>query len=142
MPRYSSVPAPNGVQVEPSVKPLWDDLYAAGAELVLNAHYQVYERFAPQDTDGTSDPMRGIREFIVGTGGISTNAFNATPLPNSEVRNTGAPGVLRLTLSDGSYAWRFVPIPGKTFTDSGQGSCHGTGAPGASAAGTVRSPTT
>jgi PKD repeat protein/uncharacterized protein YjdB len=141
MPRFSSAPSSGGVQVQPSIKPLWDDLYAVGAEVVLNAHYQVYERFAPQDTDGNSDPTRGIREFIVGTGGISTNAFNATPLPNSEVRNTGAPGVLQLTLSDGSYAWKFIPIPGKTFTDSGQSSCHGTQASNSIGAVTV-SPTT
>jgi len=99
-----------------------DDLYAAGVEVVLNGHYQDYERFAPQNPDGGADPALGIREFIVGTGGIGINTFNAVPLANSEVRNSGAFGVLKLTLGDGAYAWQFIAAPGQTFTDQGQGS--------------------
>jgi Ca2+-binding RTX toxin-like protein len=38
-------------------------------------------------------------------------------------------GVLKLTLSDGSYDWQFIPVAGQSFTDSGSGQCHG--APGA-----------
>src|SRR5881394_3762651 len=49
---FSSVPNSAGVKVLPQIKPLWDDLYAAGAEVVVNAHYEVYERFAPQTPDG------------------------------------------------------------------------------------------
>jgi hypothetical protein len=37
-------------------------------------------------------------------------------------RNT--PGVLRLNLRADSYNWKFVPIAGKTFTDSGSDKCH------------------
>src|SRR5437016_12786397 len=129
-PRFSSVPNSAGVKVLPWVKPLWDDLYAAGAELVLNAHYEVYERFAPQTPDGAAEPGRGIREFIVGTGGMGLNTFTVAPLANSEVRNSGAPGVLELTLRDGGYSWRFIPVSGKTFSDSGSGTCHGAGSPG------------
>src|SRR5205085_1349076 len=129
MPRFSSVSYAGGGQVEPAVKPLWDDLYAAGAELVVNAHYEVYERFAPQTPDGAADPARGIREFIVGTGGIGINRFPLGPLANSEVRNTGAPGVLRLALDDGGYRWRFVPVAGETFADTGSARCHGAAPP-------------
>jgi hypothetical protein len=43
--------------------------------------------------------------------------------PNSEALGN-APGVLQLTLGDGTYSWKFVPIPGKTFTDSGSDVCH------------------
>jgi uncharacterized protein YjdB len=118
-PRFSS----SGTSVRSAVKPLWDDLYAAGADLVLNAHYRVYERFAPQTPAGVADPVNGIRQFTVGTGGSTIDVFG-TPIANSEVRATNLFGVLKLTLADGSYSWQFIPIAGQTFTDSGSGSCH------------------
>jgi len=37
---------------DPEMKPLWDALYHAGAEVVLNGHDHDYERFALQDPDG------------------------------------------------------------------------------------------
>jgi len=60
LPRFSSTSSSGLPVVNASVKPLWDDLYAAGATIVLNAHYEVYERFAPQRSDGTADPQLGI----------------------------------------------------------------------------------
>ena len=107
-----------------SVKPFWDDLYAAGAELIINAHMQDYERFAPQTPTGAADPTNGIREIIVGTGGSGLDAPNTLIIPNSEVQISGVYGVLKLTLGDGSYSWQFVPVAGQTGTDSGSGSCH------------------
>jgi PKD repeat protein len=104
-------------------KPVWDVLYKAGVEVVMNADRRNYERFAPQTPDGVADPAYGIREFIVGTGGASTSSFG-TPLANSEVRIASTAGVLKLTLDAGSYAWEFVPVAGKTATDQGTGSCH------------------
>ncbi|MGH7569727.1 MAG: PKD domain-containing protein [Gemmatimonadales bacterium] len=118
-PRFSSY----GTAVRSEVKPLWDALYAAGADVVLNAHYRVYERFAPQTPTGGADPTRGIRQFTVGTGGQGVNTFG-TPRPNSEVRASGTYGVLKLTLDAGSYSWQFVPIAGQTFTDAGTTPCH------------------
>jgi len=91
--------------------------------VVLVGHDHDYERFAPQDPTGVSDPARGIREFVVGTGGRSHYA-TATPVPNSEVRNSDTFGILRLTLHPASYDWKFVPEAGGTFTDSGTGYCH------------------
>ena len=108
----------------PKMKPSWDALYAAGAEVVLNGHEHVYERFAPQTPAGTADSAQGIREFIVGTGGASHYSFG-TIQPNSQVRNADTSGVLKLTLHPGSYDWRFVSEGGKTFTDSGSDQCHG-----------------
>jgi hypothetical protein len=70
-----------------------------------------------------ADPARGLREFVVGTGGESHYSFG-TPIASSEVRNNTAFGVLKLTLSAGVYTWQFVPVAGQTFTDSGSGSCH------------------
>ena len=98
-------------------------LYNAGAELVINGHEHNYERFAPMRPDGTRDDARGIREIIVGTGGASLRTLKAAQ-PNSEVRSNAAHGVLKLTLRGDGYRWDFVPIAGKTFTDTGTGTCH------------------
>ena len=125
-PRFSSY----SIHVRDQVKPLWDALYAAGAEIVLNGHYRFYERFAPQTPGGVQDLQSGIRQFTVGTGGIDTYPFD-TVQPNSEVRKTGIYGVLKLTLSTDAYSWQFVPIAGQSFSESGSGTCHGTGGPAA-----------
>lgn len=105
------------------VTPLWQALYDYNADLVINGHDHDYERFAPQDPNGKADPQRGIREFVVGTGGKSHRYFGPTK-PNSEVRNNDTYGVLKLTLKSAGYDWKFLPEAGKTFTDSGSGSCH------------------
>ncbi len=102
---------------------IWQDLYDAGAELILVGHEHNYERFAPQTPAGVADPARGIREFVAGTGGESHYPFG-TPIANSEVRDNTTFGVLKLTLSAGAYSWEFVPVAGSTFTDSGSGTCH------------------
>jgi hypothetical protein len=106
-----------------SVRPFWNALYQANADLVLSGHDHDYERFAPQRPDGTLDTARGIREFVVGTGGTYLRPFG-TIKPNSQSRNATAHGVLKLTLHSGSYEWKFVPVVGKTFTDSGITACH------------------
>jgi hypothetical protein len=98
-------------------------LYNAGAEIVLTGHNHQYERFAPQTPAGAADPARGIREFVVGTGGAAHYAFGAVK-PNSQVRNSTTFGVLKLTLGAGSYSWKFLPVAGQSFTDSGTGTCH------------------
>jgi PKD repeat protein len=108
-------------------EPFWDDLFAAGADLVLNGHMRDYERFALQRPDGTPDSA-GIREIIVGTGGSGLDEPNTLIIPNSEVQISGEYGVLRLTLSAGSYTWQFVPAAGATVTDSGTTACHHAGA--------------
>jgi acid phosphatase type 7 len=105
------------------VKPLWEALYAAGADVVLNGHDHNFQRFAPQDPDGSADPQRGIREFVVGTGGRSLYPILA-PIANSEVYNDQSYGVLKLTLHPKGYEWRFLPVEGETFTDSGSARCH------------------
>ena len=106
-----------------TVKPLFQALYEANADVVVTGHDHDYERFAPQTPDGTPDSKRGIREFVVGTGGKNHRPFGE-PKPNSELRDATAFGVLQLTLKPGGYDWRFIPEPGKTFTDSGSGTCH------------------
>ncbi|MBI4421954.1 MAG: PKD domain-containing protein [Gemmatimonadetes bacterium] len=112
-----------GFTDRPSRKILWDDLYAAGADLVLNAQQHHYERLAPMDPAGNLDPARGIREFNVGTGGQSVELPTVAIHPNSEVRGA-AFGVIKLTLRVGGYDWEFLAIGGQSFTDSGSGTCH------------------
>jgi len=107
----------------PVMKATWNGLYAAGVDVVISGHDHIYERFGPQTPDGVADAARGIRQFIVGTGGRSHMPL-AGVAPNSEVRNTDTFGVLVLTLHASGYDWKFVPIRGKTFTDSGSGTCH------------------
>ena len=101
---------------------IWRTLYEFHADVVLVGHDHTYERFAPQDPDRNADTARGIRQFVVGTGGASPYAFGA-PRPNSEVRGTGSYGVAKFVLGDGSYAWEFLPVAGSSFTDSGQANC-------------------
>jgi hypothetical protein len=105
------------------VAPLWRALYDAGADLVLNGHDHDYERFGPQTPAGRADARRGIREFVVGTGGRSHYPI-VVPRPNSQRRNTATFGVLALTLHRDGYSWRFVPEAGGRFADSGTGRCH------------------
>lgn len=108
-----------------SVKPLWDLLYAAGAELVITGHDHDYERFAPQTPAGAADASTGIREVVVGTGGAGERGFSSVQ-PNSQVRNATSWGVVVLQLSDTGYTGTFRPASG-TFTDSFSGTCHGPG---------------
>jgi hypothetical protein len=105
-----------------AVAPFWDALWTAGADIVVNGHDHDYERFAPQDPSGVADPARGIREFVVGTGGASLRAFG-TLRPNSLVRIAGAHGVLALALHAASYDWTFISVDGTT-RDAGRGDCH------------------
>src|SRR5207302_2093847 len=107
----------------PETQPLFQDLYDAGAEVVVVGHDHDYERFAPQSPNGVADSLHGIREFVAGTGGGGLFAAH-TPVANSEVLNDNTIGVLKLTLRTSGYTWKFLPIPGKTFTDEGSGSCH------------------
>ena len=91
------------------MRPVWQELYDAGADVVLSAHEHNYERFAPQDPSGRFDRNRGIRQFVVGTGGSSHYAFGRI-LETSEARNAETFGVLVLTLHPASYDWVFVPV--------------------------------
>ncbi len=110
----------------PSARPLWQALQDASAEVVINGHDHLYQRFALQDSLGNADPT-GIREFIAGTGGGETHSNFPNTVPNVETddRNNFSRGVLKLTLHPSSYSWEFIPASGfGTFTDSGTAACH------------------
>ena len=118
-PRFSSGPHGNNA----STDGLWDALYAADAEIVLSGHDHDYERFAPMSGNGSVNAARGMVEFVVGTGGREHYAFLSI-LPASRARNSTAWGVLKLTLSPRSWTSRFVPIAGRTYSDTASGTCH------------------
>ncbi|MGH9040307.1 MAG: metallophosphoesterase family protein [Acidimicrobiia bacterium] len=83
-----------------------------------------YERFAPMTPTGQLDNSFGIRQIVSGTGGRGHYSLSNVQ-PNSQVRNSTAFGVTKLTLRAASYDWQFIPVPGQTFTDSGTTACHG-----------------
>ena len=116
----------SGGRASPSTEPFWQTLYDHNADLILTGHDHIYERFAPQTPAGIADPVSGIREFVVGSGGANHTSI-AAAAANSELSNTDTFGVLKLTLHANSYDWKFVPEAGETFTDSGTGACHGNG---------------
>ncbi len=122
----------------------WELLYEYNADLVLNGHDHLYARYRPLDPAGNSDPRRGIREFIVGTGGetldtvvtADTTAADPTGNPNFNAQNIESAtgnywGVMALTLGEHGYQWDFEPaleLPGSPagpFSDTGSASCHG-----------------
>ena len=107
---------------QPQTQPLWQALYEAGADVVLSGHEHNYERFGPQTPDGKADPARGIREFVVGTGGGGAYRLGP-PIANSET-GSAAYGVLKLTLTTQAYHWQFISVPPASFSDSGSGACH------------------
>jgi hypothetical protein len=104
-------------------RPLWEVLYQNNADVILNGHDHDYERFAPQSPQGERDAARGIREFVVGTGGAAPYIFRVIK-PNSEKRIAGAFGVLKLTLHATGYDWEFISVAPLLFKDSGHGECH------------------
>lgn len=115
----------SGSGATPGVLPLWNDLYAAGADLVLNGHAHDYERFSPQTPAGVRDTAAGITELIVGTGGVNHGSFRPTPATNSAKRDNTTFGVMRLVLHDSGWSFTFLPDPGSgSFTDSGSARCH------------------
>jgi hypothetical protein len=105
----------------PRLDPLWRALYAAGADVVLNGHVHNYERFARQDPSGHKT-RRGIRQFVVGTGGIG-HYESGRPIAHSQVQNDTTFGVLKLRLHRTWYRWRFVRASGPRFHDSGATRC-------------------
>jgi len=117
-PRFSS----GGHGNHPQMQRVWEILYQHGADVVISGHDHVYERFAPQTPDGVADPKRGIREFVVGTGGARLRKFR-TLAANSEMRNNTAFGVLKMTLKPDSYTWEFITVP-NVVLDSGGDTCH------------------
>lgn len=118
-PRFSSGPHGNSSKPQPLLKLLYDH----GAEIVVNGHDHVYERFAPARPTGVPDDATGITQFVVGTGGGGLYGLRDRVAPNSVVRDNGSYGVLRLRLAADGYDWQFLRVDGKPG-DSGSAACH------------------
>lgn len=118
-PRYSS--GEHGD--DPTMHDIWQALYDANADVVLSGHDHDYERFGPQDANSKADAARGIRQFVVGTGGRELYRWEHGD-PDSEVKNNQSFGVIKLTLHDDGYDWEFLPVEGESFRDSGSAKCH------------------
>lgn len=104
------------------MRPLYRILYRQRASVVLTAHSHAYERFVPQGPHGAWEPDRGLRQFVVGTGGAPLD----DPSPrvrHSRTLNHHQHGVLRLELGPGHYRWRFLAADGNGFSDSGSDGC-------------------
>ena len=148
--------ATNGITPEGiAAQAFWQLLYEHKADLVLNGHDHLYAHYRPLDPSGNSDPRRGIREFIVGTGGETLDPVVTTTMTsgtgetnmedpegrtnfnalNLEAGSTGNYwGVMALTLGSNGYKWDFesaleAPLAGApaspTFSDTGSAVCHG-----------------
>jgi invasin-like protein/Big-like domain-containing protein/calcineurin-like phosphoesterase family protein len=111
-----------------SSRGLVNALYAYHADLILNGHRHYYEREKPLDPTGKVDLVNGYREIIAGTGGIGGGSTSSSTF--TETSNGSTFGVLKLYLYDDSYAWKFIPVAGKTYTDSGSAACHSSGGGG------------
>lgn len=105
------------------VQNLWKILYDNGVDVVLNGHEHHYERFIPQTPAGIPDSVKGIEEFIVGTGGAELRAVSSPPAANSATHLTARFGVIKLTLGDGEYAHAFLDTEGGLW-DTGKRKCH------------------
>ncbi len=116
-PRFSSGDYEDNVDVEP----LWRALDDFDVELLLTGHEHHYERFAPMTADGVP-AAAGVRQFIVGTGGVSPREVTQ-PRAHSEVLKTGVSGVMKLTLRPDTLDWEFISIDGFEFTDAGTVTC-------------------
>jgi hypothetical protein len=113
---------------EPAVAALWDALYDAGVELVLAGHEHNYQQLKPLDKKGRVDEARGIRSFVVGTGGarLYRGWARSDGLELLEARTADHHGVLELTLGPGQYAWTFLGLdafgPARAIAQ-GEGRC-------------------
>jgi len=104
--------------------PLFQALYDNNVDVLLVGHEHNYERFGEMDPEGHVYVGRGVRQFVVGTGGRNLIPMRDALIEGTQVRQAEAFGLLRLNLDEGGYRWRFVAEPGKPFTDTGRDRCH------------------
>src|SRR5215216_161633 len=112
-----------------NVRPLWEMLYAKGADVILSGHAHRYERHAPMTPEGLVDPTNGIRQFVVGTGGEpGGSVIDPNQVPKDVLEKVVLDfGVIKVDLDAGSYSWAFIAVDGTangTVKDSGSEQCH------------------
>ncbi len=101
---------------------VWRMMMDFGVDVVVSGDAHHYERFAPMDANGRRDPERGIRQFVVGTGGGYPTPLRDQPFPATEYRQNQFWGVLKLVLGGGGYSWEFINVRGEVM-DSGSAPC-------------------
>jgi acid phosphatase type 7 len=106
-----------------STRSLWKALYRGRADVVLNGHDHIYERFAPQRPSGIVDHKKGISQFTVGTGGYFLFPIASPRMPHSQFADSQDFGVLFMSLGLKHYGWSFVDVSGDTI-DHGKRACH------------------
>ncbi|MER3436608.1 MAG: alkaline phosphatase, partial [Chloroflexota bacterium] len=74
------------------------------------------------DPWGNRDDERGIVQFVVGTGGRSSQQFR--DILAYSLRRGTAYGVLKLTLHSTWFEWQFLPVRSEQFMDYGTANCH------------------
>jgi hypothetical protein len=117
-PRFSS-----GMYEEPAdTGGLWRALYRGRADVVLNGHDHIYERFAPSRPSGIVDPAKGITQFTVGTGGYFLFPTVPPSPTNSEFVENTSFGVMFMRLARDSFGWSFVGTGGNVI-DHGRRLC-------------------
>jgi len=108
-------------------KAIVNALYAGGVDVLLTGNSHLYARYAQQNPSSRVDTAKGIRAFIVGTGGKSHSKLASPSLPNLQASNDTTFGVLGMTLHPTSYEWNYVqayPVTSSPFTDTGTTNCH------------------
>jgi acid phosphatase type 7 len=109
-----------GPDTHSAVRPFWNDLYAARADVVLNGHKHNYQRLTKLNPSGAPN-TNGIREFVAGTGG-ENHSITSKLYPGTEASDGGHFGILELTLHPAGYNWQFLSDKGSVI-DSGSDVC-------------------
>jgi acid phosphatase type 7 len=125
-PRLASVHGRDADANQAFFTTFWKLLYKHKADLILNAHIHVYERFAPETPDGTRDYESGIPRFVVGTGGNGCCRGAAPKNPAHRKAYGEVLGFLELKLYPSRYTFKFKAIddqPAERFSDSGKRMC-------------------
>lgn len=120
-PRFSSGPHDERAMLIP----LWRTLASYGVSVVIAGHDHLYERFPLLDPDGNRDAARGIRQFVVGTGGASLSKRKMVS-SGSEAQASDTYGLLKLSLLPDRYRWEFIPVHANGFSDRGESPCRPT----------------
>jgi hypothetical protein len=108
----------------PSINVMWDILYDHKVTAYVAGHDHNFEQFRPQNKTGVHESTRGVRQFVIGTGGTQYRSMT-TPNPDvdSQARFWGSYGFMEFALNNGSYSWVFRTAAGPSQNVSGSGNC-------------------
>jgi hypothetical protein len=97
-------------------KTFYDIAHDNGADLVLEGHSHLYERYSSRDKSGAKTAS-GLTSIVCGTGGNGFDTLGSSqPAPDKAFTN--AWGVCKLTLGPSNAQVQFLPAPGSPGSDS------------------------